>query len=204
MTKISDLIQQQALDASVYIPVIVWDGTKHVNRQAGHHLFTVPTTGSITGDHIANLARPFLVTASLGWNDTDGVAIERGAGGVLMPDSKLSLVAGAFLVPTDWIGAGTFSVQAVLSASATGDIYHQLDLNWGAIGEAWNVNNDSYSFAADGLTADRLQLECEMEKTFGASDYIQMLYARDATNAADTIGNVAYMVGFYVSYVGDR
>ena len=161
--------------------------------------------GTVAADQISNRTRKFLVPVSNGYNTTDTTWLLPSSSGksTAMPDNKDCYGIGQFYCPSDF--SSTMTIDTVWQADASGNIYCRSQAYHGAEGEAiGNHNVSSGGLAAEAATQDDISLTDQMSMTdMAAGDYVSIISQRDSTNAADTISNTVYLIGWLVSYTAD-
>ena len=80
----------------------------------------------------------------------------------------------------------------VFDDGATGNLRYSVVTNWGANGEAYNLNTDSIAATTLAMTQNAFA-EVDISAAFtgiAAGDYVGLQFTRLGTDALDTLGNV--------------
>lgn len=142
--------------------------------------------------------RSFGVPASGGSNGTCLVFCD--PRGVAMANSAERYVYGMFVVPEDYDSVMT--VTAIVVPSASGDLYSQNYVSYGACGEGYQTHSDSEG--PDTVAVTLNQFNCIQEitlSTVAVGDIVLCQFWRDATDPSDTVEAIAYVPGWKVEYV---
>lgn len=161
----------------------------------------------ITAAKIANRTRKFFVPSVEAYDSTvGGTAGDRmrtTVVGYTLTETSLSSGYGNFLIPQDF--ASGMTIKPIFYGTAgAGDVYYKTDVQYGAVGEAYNNHAHSGSYAALTVTADVWQVGASVSLTSGAADdLVSMRFYRDGTNGSDTFNGAFYFLGFIVEYTAD-
>ncbi len=161
---------------------------------------------------VADRTRQVWVDVLFGRNVTDGTDIALSAAGfggvaqcIELPDNKLSVVYGQFVIPADFDSEAT--VKAVVlkdNGSSTTNIYANQSILSGACGEEYDNNNDSSSAAAHALVNTRRNCIDEVSlANAAAGDMARVQFIRSGTHASDTVSASVYVLGFVLEYTAD-
>lgn len=157
---------------------------------------------AVTAIKIANRTRTLYVPATNGVDGTTGVVPVYGDDrGFTLVDNHSSQIWGSFVVPKDY--ASGMTVQAILVAYATGNIYHVLQFDAGAAGANYNATPAAGALAAQAATITKNLLSTAVAVTPAVDDIVRLLYTRDATNVLDTVNASVGIIGFVVTYTAD-
>jgi len=172
-------------------------------------LATFEKSGGVIGSIVdtcgyMNAETKFLVVpVQDGWNITLAARLDSYliAMGYIMPDNNESLVYGQWAVPMDYIS--NLSIKAICVPGATGDIYCLLETRSGQCSEDWATHIDQAGYNAITVTFhERSCIQEVLPGSITAGDLFSISFARDATNALDTISNFVCGAGFLIEYLG--
>ena len=164
---------------------------------------TAPEWATIDNDSIANRTRTLFVPAVGCYNATDASQQNCEGPGWNMADTKECRAFGFLYCPSDYVSSMT--VNGIMDPRGTGNAYVQMDVGYGALGEAWNNHTDSQGPTAEAVTnqqRDRMTTATSLAN-LAAGDYINLKFTRFGDNVLDTVGAIVYFVGFLVSYTAD-
>lgn len=161
--------------------------------------------GGLDNTHLANRTRRFLVPATECYNATDGTYENQVLQGWECVDAKICECYGSFRCPPDYAGGGIL-VYPVVIPNATGDLVARVEINYAAIGEAYNTHSETEGYSQMAVTQDEIEGLSTITPTLASittSDYVLCTFLRNGTSVSDNIGDVVYFMGFYVSYTAD-
>ena len=161
-----------------------------------------------TATQIANRTRTFFVPCSICYNVTDSAALTAAnfthQKGWYWDDNKMIYGYGQFSIPQDF--AASMTVRPVIVSTGAADIYAYQEADYGVEGEGYAEHADTSAYAAVAVTG---VLKFDYGKpaltlaSAAAGDFVYLLFARDAVNAADTLNSWIYFRGWEVSYTAD-
>jgi hypothetical protein len=150
----------------------------------------------ITAAKIANRTRYLWISPnnnSLTWQNGSGL---------IMPDGANNSVYGAFFVPADYVSGGT--VVAHVSPEGSGNMRCSGTAYYGAVGEAYNLNTDTFSTADVAVTIFQISSVASISlATLAANDGVELIFQRLGAHANDTVGADVDMRGWLFSYTAD-
>jgi len=167
------------------------------------------TINSDDGEYVDAETKRVGVRAIWGYNSTDVTDIPIDVLGgndyaaVQLPDNKIAVAFGEFVVPNDFIS--TMIVSAIIRPQGTGNVYNSQDARIGACGQLYTTHPDSVALAAEAVTQNFNECVAALPATSVAvGDIMRLRYARDAVDALDTVGAAVDVIGFEVEYFGWR
>lgn len=144
------------------------------------------------------------------WNITDAAAIAMTYQdyGWPLPDAKLSVAIATIDIPAAWTREYDLSVTPVIytAAGVTGNCYARVYAKWGALNEAYNTHTETNSWQSIAVpTAERQAAGAAVvipHASASSADILTVSFERDATagTGMDTLGDIAYFRGFYLTY----
>jgi len=162
------------------------------------------SSAQITSDDMAMRTRRIFLPAYGGWDDTNNnELVRRYMNGLGLLDNALAYAFGMFAIPKDFVS--TMIVTAVvIPPTASGNLYCQSTINYGACGEAYDAHSNSTGMAAIAVTNDLLNCLAPVALTNAVIDDIMTLdFTRDAMDALDTVNDDIYFCGWYIHYISD-
>lgn len=125
-------------------------------------------------------------------------------------DGGQTWVTWGFQMPEDYVSGASLDLvwYEDSGGNATGNMYVDWTIDYGAEGQAWNVHTDTtgYETLAHSGSAEDIN-ESGVTATYSSlavGDYVMLKLERNGGNAADTIGADVWARGILLSYVGEQ
>ncbi len=180
-------------------------GAVDTSELASNAVTTVKITNeNVTAAKIANRTRRLFIPCATGYNLSTGVITRTVAYAIQMADAQVSSMYGHLCVPADYVAAGSFVITGVVNASGAGNMRSQLHATYAAENEVFNLHHEDTEEETTACGENTMELLNPLSMSgVVAGDLISLVFIRHGDDAADTIGQAATFVGFYLDYASD-
>lgn len=154
----------------------------------------------------ANRSREIFVPIQDNWdsdNNNRYAWIPQGFG-FKLPDAKEVSAFSGFYCPEDFVSGMTAKPVVYCAGSGSGNIYYEIDIEHGKVGENFTNHTVATGFLTQSVTKAQItELPSVSLPSVAKNDYITLEFARNAINAADTLNADVAISGWLIQYTAD-